>query len=338
MRISVLSGTSLFEKVRSLYENDEAELPKFTGKKDGKNAGALSRGKKYAGRKRKKELYVDSKDSDEAEEKDYDTEFSSESSEYVKAGHKKREDRVRVEVEPSAAAQGVQFVEVAGKAVAKKAALSEARSAVNEMLSSANVRDAKYADELNSTTVPDAGFRYGRRAGLVKIEYNDPVFINNQWTYQRIFMKNNVGESNVYDFTVKKAGTSGLETQIRYDDKFQTFYFESLNGVRDGRNQTYWEVWVNGNIVEDALDKKEVKKGDVVEWRLANERESFCGGGGYEERYTRPEMRSKISVEAEAMNQMYGAGFGYGSGFITPTMPTFSISNYGFSGRPLQNI
>ncbi|MFH1237707.1 MAG: DUF4430 domain-containing protein [Candidatus Aenigmatarchaeota archaeon] len=336
MRISLFPGASLVEKVRSLYENDEAELPKFTGKKDGKNAGVLSRGKKYAGRKRKKELYVDSKDSDETEEKDYDTEFSSESGEYVKAGHKKREDRARIEVEP-VAAQGVQRLEVTGKA-AKKAALSGAKGAVNEMLTEANVKDAKYADELNSTTVPDVGFHYGRRTGLVKIEYNDPVFINNQWTYQRIFMKNNVGESNVYEFTVKKAGTSGLETQIRYDDKFQTFYFESLNGVRDGRNQTYWEVWVNGNIVEDALDKKEVKKGDVVEWRLANERESFCGGGGYEERYTRPEMRSKISVEAEAMNQMYGAGFGYGSGFITPAMPAFSVSNYGFHGRPLQNI
>lgn len=336
MRISVFSGISLVEKARSLYENDEAELPKFTGKKDEKNAGALSRGKKYAGRKRKKELYADSKDDDETEEKDYDTEFSSETSEYVKAGHKKREDSARIDVELAAAQVGVQRVEVAGKA-AKKAALSEAKGAVNEMLTEANVRDAKYADELNNTTVPDVGFRYGRRAGLVKIEYNDPVFINNQWTYQRIFMKNNVGESNVYEFTVKKAGTSGLETQVRYDENFRTFYFESLNGVRDGRNQAYWEVWVNGNIVEDALDKKEVKKGDVVEWRLANERESFCGGGGYEERYTRPELRSKISVEAEAMKQAYSPGFNYGSGFITPALPMFSVSNYGFSGR-LQNF
>ena len=324
----MFSATGLVEKVRSLYENDEADLPEFTGKKDGKIPARTSRGKKYAGRKRKKELYDDSKDNDE-EEKDYDTEFSSETSEYVKAGHKKRDDGARIEIEPSAAAQSVQRIEVTGKAV-KKAGLSEAKGAVNEMLSEANVRDAKYTEELNNTTALDAGFHYGRRAGLVKIEYNEPVFINNQWTYQRIFMKNNVGDSSVYDFTIKKAGTSGLETQVRYDDNFQTFYFESLNGVRDGNNQAYWEVWLNGNIVEDALDKKEVKKGDVVEWRLANERESFCGGGGQEEQYMRPELRSQISVQNDAIRQAYNPSFGYISGFGRPAASPLSIGNYGF--------
>jgi len=118
-----------------------------------------------------------------------------------------------------------------------------------------------------------------KKANIVKIEYENPIFINNQWTYQRIFIKNEKDGLSVYELTMAKAKEGVLETKTRYDEKFDTYYFYLLNGVRDGENKAYWEVWVNGKIVEDALDKTKLKKGDVIEWRLANEREQACGGG-----------------------------------------------------------
>ena len=170
--------------------------------------------------------------------------------------------------------------------------LAEAKGVLNEMLAGVSA-ESVYVRELDLTTSAEAGnFRYGRDAGMLKIEYNDPVFINNQWTYQRIFIRSEKDGATVYGSTMDKAKAGGLEADVRYDHKFNTVYFDSMNGVRDGNGKAYWEAWVNGEIVEDALDQTTVKKGDVIEWRLANERESGCGGGGIDESLIRPELRS----------------------------------------------
>ncbi|MEM5871861.1 MAG: DUF4430 domain-containing protein [Candidatus Aenigmatarchaeota archaeon] len=136
----------------------------------------------------------------------------------------------------------------------------------------------EYVKEIKSTLSYADKIKSLGEEKVVKISYTDPVFINNQWTYQRIFIKNPKDGLTIYDLTLEKVKSGALASKVRYDEKFKTYYFEEIDGIRDGENKAYWEVWANGKIVEDALDKTTLKKGDVIEWRLANERENVCGG------------------------------------------------------------
>jgi len=46
-------------------------------------------------------------------------------------------------------------------------------------------------------------------------------------------------------------------------------FVESIDGVKNGTENKYWQYWVNGELPPVAADKKEVKKGDKVEWKFA---------------------------------------------------------------------
>jgi len=46
-------------------------------------------------------------------------------------------------------------------------------------------------------------------------------------------------------------------------------FVESIDGVKNGTEKKYWQYWVNSELPPVAADKKEVKKGDKVEWKFA---------------------------------------------------------------------
>jgi len=43
---------------------------------------------------------------------------------------------------------------------------------------------------------------------------------------------------------------------------------ENIDGVKNGTDNKYWQYWVNGELPMVSADKKEVKKGDEVEWKF----------------------------------------------------------------------
>lgn len=45
---------------------------------------------------------------------------------------------------------------------------------------------------------------------------------------------------------------------------------ESIDGVKNGTDNKYWQYWVNGELPMVAADKKEIKEGDKVEWKFAS--------------------------------------------------------------------
>ena len=45
-------------------------------------------------------------------------------------------------------------------------------------------------------------------------------------------------------------------------------FVESIQGVKNGTDNKYWQYWVNDKLGEVAADKKEVKAGDKIEWRF----------------------------------------------------------------------
>jgi len=44
---------------------------------------------------------------------------------------------------------------------------------------------------------------------------------------------------------------------------------ESIDGIRNGTDNKYWQYWLNEELPMIAADKKEIKGGDKVEWKFA---------------------------------------------------------------------
>jgi hypothetical protein len=45
-------------------------------------------------------------------------------------------------------------------------------------------------------------------------------------------------------------------------------FVESIDGLKGGTDNKWWQYWINEKLGEVAADKKEVKTGDVIEWRF----------------------------------------------------------------------
>lgn len=45
-------------------------------------------------------------------------------------------------------------------------------------------------------------------------------------------------------------------------------FVESIDGLKGGADNKWWQYWINGQLGEIAADKKEVRTGDVIEWRF----------------------------------------------------------------------
>ncbi|NIO22488.1 MAG: hypothetical protein GTN38_00490 [Candidatus Aenigmarchaeota archaeon] len=150
---------------------------------------------------------------------------------------------------------------------------------------------------------------------LLKVEYTEPVFFNDQLTYQSVFMENEETGKTVYELTLEASQKNGMDVKISYDERTRTFYLDSMDGKRDGSeidgNRVYLEFWVKDGetneyrIGEESMDQEILKRGDKVEWRLATERESYCGGGGYEKSPKEREMEQILLYQNNG-NQVRG--------------------------------
>ncbi len=126
---------------------------------------------------------------------------------------------------------------------------------------------------------------------VVSMEYDNPVFFNRQWTYQRIFIENTGNEETVYSLTRKAMETSGMGIESEYDDRFGTLYVTAIDGKKDGEvdkdtgKRMYWEYWIidietgEERIGEKSIAEQKLKRKEMIEWRLATEQEAGCGGG-----------------------------------------------------------
>ena len=78
-------------------------------------------------------------------------------------------------------------------------------------------------------------------------------------------------------------------------------YVNEINGIKDGQNGMWWEVYKkkpNGEITiaEKPIDKIKLDPGETLEWRLASEEPGGCGGGSSPENsFTKDVYRGKSS-------------------------------------------
>lgn len=115
-------------------------------------------------------------------------------------------------------------------------------------------------------------------SGVLNIEYKGVELINGQKTYQRIVLRAEGDGESVYDLTMRKFSDAGIETWAEYDGEFEGVMFTSINGRAEGTEGNFNEFYVNGDIGGNSADKAKLKKGDVVEWRYAEETDGSCGG------------------------------------------------------------
>jgi hypothetical protein len=178
----------------------------------------------------------------------------------------------------------------------------------DELLQSGAAQHAAYAGSLPSVekyteSVLGSELSATYDSGVLNIEYKNVELINGQKTYQRIVLKaENDGES-VYGLTMRKFSDAGIDALAEYDGEFDSMVFKSLNGRAEGVESNFNEFYVNGEIGANAVDKATLKKGDVIEWRYAEETDGSCGGS--------PDFESiksalEYSVVAKAQAQHLG--------------------------------
>jgi hypothetical protein len=112
-------------------------------------------------------------------------------------------------------------------------------------------------------------------------------------------MENEETGKTVYELTLESSQRNGIDIKISYDERTRTFYLDSMDGKKDGSEidgkKVYLEFWIRDGetdeyrVGENSIDQEILKKGDKIEWRLATERESYCGGG-YEKSRREKEM------------------------------------------------
>lgn len=73
--------------------------------------------------------------------------------------------------------------------------------------------------------------------------------------------------TTVFEALKKQSESKNFDLKYSTDSRYGVFV-ESINGVKNGTDNKYWQYYVNDKLGEVAADKKEVKAGDKVEWRF----------------------------------------------------------------------
>ena len=102
-----------------------------------------------------------------------------------------------------------------------------------------------------------------------------------QSAQEKILYTIDFGDGKVKTFQIVPTGNSTAFSLLEELAKRENFkveskiyegmgvFVESIDGVKNGADNKYWQYWVNSELPMVAADKKEIKKGDRVEWRFA---------------------------------------------------------------------
>lgn len=74
-------------------------------------------------------------------------------------------------------------------------------------------------------------------------------------------------DSTVFSLLEKLAQRENFELSSKVYPEMGVFV-ESIDGVKNGRDDKYWQYWVNDELGEVAADKKKVQKDDKIEWKF----------------------------------------------------------------------
>jgi len=102
-----------------------------------------------------------------------------------------------------------------------------------------------------------------------------------QSAQEKILYTIDFGDGKVKTFQIVPTGNSTAFSLLEELAKRENFkveskiyegigvFVESIDGVKNGADNKYWQYWVNSELPMVAADKKEIKKGDRVGWRFS---------------------------------------------------------------------
>ncbi len=94
-------------------------------------------------------------------------------------------------------------------------------------------------------------------------------YIINNGNAQKSFDK--TVEKNQTVFSVLESLSKSDNLEMRYNNNFKFGVFiESIDNIKNGTDNKYWQFYINGALGQVAADKQEAKAGDIIEWRLEN--------------------------------------------------------------------
>jgi len=92
-------------------------------------------------------------------------------------------------------------------------------------------------------------------------------YIINNGTSQKSFDKIAQKTQTVFSVLEGLSKTDNLEMKYNNNFKFGVF-IESIDNIKSGTDNKYWQFYVNGALGQVAADKQEIKAGDIIEWKL----------------------------------------------------------------------
>lgn len=116
---------------------------------------------------------------------------------------------------------------------------------------------------------------------LLKTEIAQSEISAKQLASERVVYVIDKGEGNLKTYQIIPAENSTVFPLLEELAKRENFkveskvyegmgvFVESIDGVKNGTENKYWQYWVNRELPMVAADKKEVKGGDKVEWKFA---------------------------------------------------------------------
>lgn len=98
---------------------------------------------------------------------------------------------------------------------------------------------------------------------------------------RKVFYIIDKGDGNLLFYQIVPAENSTVFSLLKelaqrenFEIEYKTYegmgvFVESIDEFKGGTDNKWWQYWVNGELPMVAADKKEIKEGDKVEWKLA---------------------------------------------------------------------
>jgi len=97
---------------------------------------------------------------------------------------------------------------------------------------------------------------------LVKIDFGNGTI----WDYQNISVDGK--NATVYGFIMEAAHEGNFSVKYTYYGQYDSLLIDSIAGIVNGDNNSYWQYWLNGDYGVVGADKQPIADNDVIEWKF----------------------------------------------------------------------
>lgn len=76
-----------------------------------------------------------------------------------------------------------------------------------------------------------------------------------------------VENATVYSLLIQASNINGFEVGAEYYDNYQSHYIYSINNVVEGKDNKFWQYYINGEYGTVGADLQILKNNDTLKWK-----------------------------------------------------------------------